>query len=96
MPSFLGLHELTSAHVYRLLALVDELRHLDSSLCLESRFNLFEAISMTRQEIRLSRFLAFLLNPAALHGLGDRFLMPMLMAVTQVVNDLYSRQNINL
>ena len=51
------------------------------SFGLESRFNLFEAINMTRQEIRHSRFLAFLLDPAALHGLGDRFLRAMLVAV---------------
>ena len=36
--------------------------------------NIFEAISMVRQEIRHSRFLAFLLDPSKPHGLGDIFL----------------------
>ena len=41
--------------------------------------NIFEAISMVRQEIRHSRFLAFLLDPSKPHGLGDIFLKKFLM-----------------
>lgn len=37
------------------------------------RFNVFEAIGMTGQEIRHSNFLAFLLDPRASHGLRDAF-----------------------
>lgn len=39
-----------------------------------ARFNLFEASGLVRQEIRHSNFLAFLLDPAQPHGLGDTFL----------------------
>jgi len=45
-----------------------QLEDLESLL---SRFNIFEAIGMVRQEIRHSNFLAFLLNPSASHRLGD-------------------------
>jgi len=38
------------------------------------QFNLFEAVGVTRQELRHSDFLGFLLDPRAAHGLGDRFL----------------------
>jgi hypothetical protein len=37
------------------------------------RFNLFEAIGFVEQEIRHSRFLAFLMEPSANHGLGPAF-----------------------
>lgn len=37
------------------------------------RFNLFEAIGFVKQEIRHSRFLAFLMDPSANHALGDAF-----------------------
>jgi hypothetical protein len=41
-------------------------------------FNIFEAIGMTRQELRHSNFLAYLLNPRQNHGLGDAFLKRLL------------------
>jgi len=41
---------------------------------LTSQFNFFEAVGMVWQEIRHSHFLAWLLNPAQNHGLGDSFL----------------------
>ncbi|MCB0824962.1 MAG: PD-(D/E)XK nuclease family protein [Armatimonadetes bacterium] len=41
---------------------------------LVNRFNIFEAMGMTRQEIKHSKFLAFLLNPTEPHGLGTLFL----------------------
>ena len=43
-------------------------------------FNIFEAIGATRQELRHSDFLAFLLDPQETHGLGDGFLRSMLLA----------------
>lgn len=42
------------------------------------RFNLFEALNLVWQEVRHSDFLAYLLNPTANHGLGDRFLKALL------------------
>ena len=38
------------------------------------RFNVFEAIGFVRQEVKHSRFLAFLLDPKQTHDLGDLFL----------------------
>lgn len=67
-------------HERELLALLDELQAFEKKFGLRSRFNIFEAVNMVRQEIRHSSFLAFLLNPAETHGLGDRFLRAMLMA----------------
>ena len=51
------------------------------------RFNLFEAIGMTRQEIRHSRLLAFLLDPHQTHGLGERFLRGFLQALSVTLPD---------
>ncbi len=48
-----------------------ELERLESLL---NQFNIFEAVGMVRQEIRHSRFLAFLLNPNGSHHLRDVFL----------------------
>ena len=42
------------------------------------RFNIFEAVGMERQEIRHSKFLAFLLDPNESHGLGDAFVKRLL------------------
>ncbi|MDP2948319.1 MAG: PD-(D/E)XK nuclease family protein [Chloroflexota bacterium] len=49
----------------------EELARLDE---LTSQFNIFEALGIVRQEIRHSDFLAWLMNPAQTHGLGDYFL----------------------
>jgi len=48
-----------------------ELEQIESLL---NRYNVFEAIGFVGQEIRHSRFLAFLLDPKQSHGLGDLFL----------------------
>ena len=37
-------------------------------------FNIFEALGATNSELKHSNFLAYLLDPANSHGLGDRFL----------------------
>lgn len=69
-------------HQMRMLeALVIDNPQLDT---LESRiaeFNIFEAMGAVRQELRHSDFLAFLLNPAEKHGLGDAFLKRFLVCV---------------
>ena len=70
-------------HENKLLALLDALRKFEKQFGLRNRFNLFEAVNMVRQEIRHSSFLAFLLNPAESHGLGDRFLRAILIAAAE-------------
>jgi hypothetical protein len=54
----------------------------DDLLTLESRigrFNIFDALGITRAEIRHSNFLAFILDPAESHGQGQLFLKALLM-----------------
>ena len=54
----------------------------DDLLSLESRigrFNIFDALGITRVEIRHSNFLAFILDPAESHGQGQLFLEAILM-----------------
>src|SRR5579862_2960485 len=63
-----------SEQISRLTALcVDnpQLEQLDSML---AELNIFEAAGLTRDEVKHSRFLSFLLNPREAHGLGDAFL----------------------
>lgn len=67
-------------HEAQLLALHDALRKLERDHNLKGRFNLFEALSVTKQETTHSRFLAYLLDPQETHGLGDVFLRGVLMA----------------
>lgn len=57
------------------LAAHSDLASLESML---SEFNIFEALGHVRQELRHSDFLAFLMNPAEKHGLGDRVLKRLL------------------
>jgi hypothetical protein len=52
---------------------------LEQLEALLAEFNIFEAIGVVWQELRHSDFLAFLLNPAENHGLGDIFLKKFLM-----------------
>jgi hypothetical protein len=49
----------------------EELARLEE---LTSQFNIFEALGAVRQELRHSDFLAWLMNPAETHCLGDSFL----------------------
>ena len=51
---------------------------LDRLNSLLAEFNLFEAAGLTRDEVKHSKFLSFLLNPKEAHGLGDAFLTRML------------------
>src|SRR5579872_2257231 len=48
-----------------------------------SKFNLFDALNVRRQEIRHSDFLGYLLDPQRNHGLGDAFLKCFLQVVLQ-------------
>lgn len=57
-----------------------ELEELEAWL---AEFNLFEAIGMVRQEIRHSALLAFLMDPAQPHGLGDHFSTKLLQQATR-------------
>src|SRR5215212_790172 len=57
-----------------------ELEHIEELL---DRFNVFEAIGFTNQELMHSRFLAFLLDPGQNHGLGDLFLEGFLRKCTE-------------
>ena len=52
-----------------------ELEKLEAML---DRFNIFEAVGLVRQEIRHSKFLAFLLDPNETHGMGDAFVKRLL------------------
>ena len=55
-----------------------------------SRFNLFEAVGMVRQEIKHSNFIQFLLSPSEKHRLGDLFLKKILMQVLRDSEDASS------
>lgn len=59
-------------------ALVVDNPDLDRLELLLDRFNLFEAIGVVRQELRHSDVLAFMLDPARPHGLGDAVLKRLL------------------
>jgi len=54
----------------------DDLAELESLI---GRFNVFHALNVARAEIRHSTFLAWMLDPAETHGLGDLFLKPLLL-----------------
>jgi len=58
------------AALYSLVIDNPEFELLEASL---DQFNVFEALGAVRQELRHSRFLAFLLDPEENHGLGDEF-----------------------
>lgn len=47
----------------------------------ESKFNIFDALGVCRQELRHSDFLSYLLSPNRPHGLGDKFLREFLIKV---------------
>jgi hypothetical protein len=53
---------------------------LDELEAMLAEFNLFEAAGLTREEIRHSRFLSFLLDPTGAHGLGELFVTRLLQA----------------
>lgn len=59
-------------------AFVVENENLERLEALLAQFNIFEALGAVRQELRHSDFLAFLVDPAQNHGLGDAFLKRLL------------------
>jgi hypothetical protein len=61
-----------------LLGMLGDLKSLQAKFKLRNDFNLFDAVGMQRQEIRHSRFLAYLLDPRNPHGLGSGFLRAVL------------------
>ena len=61
-----------------LLAMLGDLKKLQAEFKLRNDFNLFDAVGIQRQEIRHSRFLAYLLDPRNPHGLGSEFLRAVL------------------
>ena len=50
---------------------------------LTSKFNIFEVMRSTHNEIRHSNILAWLLNPYENHGCGDAFLRQLLLTISQ-------------
>lgn len=71
-----------------LLTCLEALGKFERVYNLFSRFNLFEAVNMARQEIRHSRFLAYLLEPSQPHGLDDLFLRAVIMTAADNHPDL--------
>lgn len=71
--------EITSAEQHALLEQFivenDDLLALESEI---GRFNIFDALGIARAEIRHSNFLAFILDPAESHGVGQLFLKALL------------------
>lgn len=63
------------------LSLMTTLEDFEREHSIRKGFNVFEALNITRQEIRHSRFLAYLLNPGETHGLDDKFLRAILRTV---------------
>ena len=56
---------------------LEEIERLHKDVLTES-FNVFESAGLTRQEIRHSNILAFLLKPNGMHGLGEDLLKQLL------------------
>lgn len=69
------------------LNLMNILSDFERKFSIRKGFNLFAALNITRQEIRHSRFLAYLLDPNETHGLNDRFLRAILLAVLNENSD---------
>lgn len=68
----------TVAQLRRFVVECAELRELERSL---SRFNVFDVLKSAQSELRHSNMLAWLLDPAGSHGLGELFLRRWFMAV---------------
>jgi hypothetical protein len=73
----------------------ERLQRLEEAL---TRFNIFEAIGATNEELRHSNFLAFLLDPKQNHRLGDTFARALLTypTVRPELNDLESFEHIDV
>lgn len=77
-----------SVLVRQLEALIIDNPQLDELENLIAEFNIFEAMRAVRQELRHSDFLAFMLNPAEKHNLGDLFLKRFLIRVLSDAADM--------
>ncbi len=71
----------------------EDLDQLEKAL---SKFNIFEAIGATNQELRHSNFLAFLLDPKQNHGLGSKFARTLLPRVLPELDDDKSFEDIDV
>ena len=58
----------------------EDFRRLEEAL---DPINIFEAVGVTRQEIRHSKFLAYLLDPGGNHGLGTRLTQHLLQTIVR-------------
>ena len=80
--------EQTEQDLKELEAFIVNNQDLERLEALLDQFNIFEAVGMKRQEIRHSRFLAFLLDPNEIHGLGDTFAKRLLQQVLMSTPDV--------
>ena len=64
----------------QLLSLIRSLKDLEEKIHPKNTFNIFSIFGLETNEIRHSRFLAFLLSPYEHHGLGSEFLRTFLMS----------------
>lgn len=78
------------AHVIRFIEDIDILDNLESN----TKFNLFETLSIVNTEIRHSNVLAWLLSPMETHGLKDYFVKHFVRTVYQENKSLYKDSNI--
>ncbi len=65
----------------------------------QNKPNIFRALKLQRNEIRHSNFLAYLLDPAETHGLGDQFLRSFVADVFEATNqgrDYFSAEEVDL
>lgn len=77
---------ISTADLEALRALQADASELERVEELLGRFNVFETIGFTNQELMHSRFLAFLLDPKRNHGLGDLFLRSFLRNCSEFIN----------
>lgn len=63
--------------------LINDLRLLEKKYAFRKSINIFEAAGLSRQEIRHSRMLSFLLDPTRNHGLEANIIKNILVAYRQ-------------
>ena len=65
---------------------LQDIECLDDLNAWTSKLNLFDVLKISRNEIRHSNFLAWLLNPNENHGLGDKYLKGLLSRILKNSN----------
>lgn len=65
---------------------LQDIEYLDDLNAWTSKLNLFDVLKISRNEIRHSNFLAWLLNPNENHGLGDKYLKGLLSRILKNSN----------